>query len=119
MRPADGYALSEELQWEPITELEIYRSIRAAKGTTAPGEDSIPTLVWKKLWAYLPTAITYIFTRSVELGHYPGQWKRAKIVVLRRPGKPDYTMPGAYRAISLLNNLRKMLEAVMCKQLLR
>lgn len=35
----------EEIQWEPITELEIYRSIKAAKGTTTPGEDGILTLV--------------------------------------------------------------------------
>ncbi|KAF4228839.1 hypothetical protein CNMCM8980_000121 [Aspergillus fumigatiaffinis] len=107
-----------EIRWEPITELEIYRSIKAAKGTTAPGEDGIPTLVWKKLWTYLRTTITHIFTKSVELGYYPSQWKRARIVVLRKPGKPDYTAPGAYRPISLLNTLGKILEAVMAKRLL-
>jgi hypothetical protein len=32
-------APTEEIPWEPITELEIYRSLKAAKGTTAPGED--------------------------------------------------------------------------------
>jgi hypothetical protein len=36
---------AEELLWEPITEQEIYRSLKVAKGTTAPGRDSIPTLV--------------------------------------------------------------------------
>jgi hypothetical protein len=79
----------QEITWEPITELEIYRSLKAAKGTTAPGEDGIPTLVWKHLWIYLRTNITYLFTKSIELGHYPVQWKRARIVVLRKPGKPD------------------------------
>jgi hypothetical protein len=43
----------EEICWEPITELEINSSINAAKGTTAPGEDGILTLVWKKLGTYL------------------------------------------------------------------
>ncbi|KAI3047626.1 hypothetical protein CBS147353_11740 [Aspergillus niger] len=109
---------AEEIRWEPITELEVYRSIKAAKGTTAPGEDGIPTLVWKNLWAYLRTTITHIFTKSVELGYYPGRWKRARIVVLRKPGKADYTVPGAYRPISLLNTLGKILEAVIAKRLL-
>jgi hypothetical protein len=38
-------------------------------------------------------------------------------VVLRKPGKPDYSLPGAYRPISLLNTLGKLLEAVMARRL--
>jgi hypothetical protein len=44
-------------------------------------------------------------------------WKTAMIVVLRKRGKPDYSAPGAYRPISLLNTLGKLLEAVMAKLL--
>lgn len=106
-----------EIPWEPITKEEIHRSLKAAKGTTAPGEDEIPTLVWKHLWKYLQSAITHIFRKSVELGYYPKRWKQARIVVLRKPGKPDYTVPGAYRPISLLNTLGKILEAVMARRL--
>lgn len=42
---------------------------------------------------------------------------KCKIVVLRKPGKPDYSVPGAYRPISLLNTLGKLLEAVMTRRL--
>jgi hypothetical protein len=38
-------------------------------------------------------------------------------VVLRKPGKPDYAVPGAYRPISLLNTLGKLLEAVIARRL--
>lgn len=34
-----------ELPWQPITEREIHRSLRAIKGFTAPGEDDLPSLV--------------------------------------------------------------------------
>lgn len=61
--------------------------------------------------------ITGIFTASVKLGHHPRQWREAKIVVLRKPGKSDYSIPGAYRPISLLNTLGKLLEAVMARRL--
>lgn len=108
---------AEELPWEPITEEEIYRSLRVAKGTTAPGRDGIPTLVWKHLWTFLKGTITTIFTKSVDLGYYPRKWKQARIIVLRKPGKPDYSVPGAYRPISLLNTLGKLLEAVMARRL--
>ncbi|THC87303.1 hypothetical protein EYZ11_013252 [Aspergillus tanneri] len=106
-----------ELPWQPITELEIQRSLKAAKGSTAPGEDGLPTLVWKHLWKFLKKTITGIFTISINLGYYPKRWRSAKIVVLRKPGKPDYSIPGAYRPISLLNTLGKLLEAVMARRL--
>ena len=38
-------------------------------------------------------------------------------MVLRKAGKPDYSLPGAYRPISLLNTLCKLLEAVMARRL--
>ena len=100
----------KEIPWEPITELEVHKALRAAKGTTAPGEDSIPTLVWKQLWKYIGKMITHIFTASIELSYYPNQWKRARIVIIRKDGKPDYSDPEVYRPISLLNTLGKLLE---------
>jgi hypothetical protein len=106
-----------ELPWQPITELEIQRSLNTANGTTAPGEDNLPMLVWKKLWTHLKILITNIFTASVNLGYHPKQWRSAKIVVLRKPGKSDYTNPRSYRPISLLNTLGKLLEAVMARRL--
>ena len=39
-------------------------------------------------------------------------------MVLRKPGKPDYAVPGAYQPISLLNMLGKLLEAVMVWRLI-
>lgn len=106
-----------ELAWHPITELEIERSLKTAKGATAPGADGLPMLVWKKLWPYLKISITCIFTACVDLGYHPKQWWSAKIIVLRKPSKPDYSLPGAYRPISLLNTLGKLLEAVMAPRL--
>jgi hypothetical protein len=93
------------------------KALRVAKRTTDPGEDSIPTLVWKQLWKYIGKMITNIFTASIELSYYPNQWKRARIVIIRKDGKPDYSDPEVYRPISLLNTLGKLLEAVMAKRL--
>ncbi|ODM17236.1 hypothetical protein SI65_06911 [Aspergillus cristatus] len=107
-----------ELPWPLTTELEIQRSLKAAKSSMALGEDGLLTLVWKHLWKYIRKLITRIFTASIELGHHPRRWRRAKIVVLQKPGKPDYSIPGACRPISLLNTLGKLLEAVMAQRLL-
>jgi len=74
-------------------------------------------LVWKKIWPSTSTVITKIFKAATDLGHHPKAWRRAAIVVLRKPGKPDYTTPNAYRPISLLNTLGKLLESVMARRL--
>ena len=115
--PAEVIVPPKELLWEPLTEMEITRTLKASKKRTAPGEDGLPTLVWHHLWPYVATTVTRIFMASVNLGHYPQRWKRAKIVVLRKPGKADYTKPSAYRPISLLNTLGKLLEAVIARRL--
>jgi hypothetical protein len=38
-------------------------------------------------------------------------------MVLRKPGKPDYSLLGAYRPILLLNTLSKLLEVVIARRL--
>lgn len=106
-----------EIPWQPISTLEIYRSLKAARGSTAPGEDGLPILIWKRLWKHLGDIITKIFASSIDLGYHPKRWRTARIVVLRKSGKPDYTLPGAYRPISLLNTLGKLLEAAMARRL--
>jgi hypothetical protein len=83
-----------EIPWEPITEQEVHKALNAASGTTAPGEDGIPTLVWKKLWKLVQKPVFSIFTASIELGYYPAQWKRAIMVILRKTNKADYSNRG-------------------------
>ena len=73
--------------------------------------------MWKRLWKYLKNFITGLFITSIDLGYHPKRWRSAKIVVLRKPGKPDYSVPGAYRPISRLNTLGKLLKAVMAQRL--
>lgn len=120
MTPAEEEPLTEspaKLPWPPISEVEVYRSLKSAKGSTAPGEEGLPMLVWKRLWRHLGNLITRIFAACIELGYQPQRWRSARIVVLRKPGKPDYSLPGAYRPISLLNTLGKLLEAVIARRL--
>jgi hypothetical protein len=81
LNPPDPYpseATEQELPWEAITELGIQRSLSAAKGTTAPGQDCLPMLAWKNLWSHLKSIITNIFTACLDLGHHPKQWRSAK-----------------------------------------
>jgi hypothetical protein len=44
------------------------------------------------------------------MGYHPCTWKTAKGILLRKQGKPTYTAAKAYRVISLLSCLGKVVE---------
>ena len=48
----------------------------------------------------------------IRLGVHPPTWKTARGIVIPKPGKADYGAAKAYRVISLLNCLGKMVEKV-------
>ncbi|KAL1582126.1 hypothetical protein WHR41_09392 [Cladosporium halotolerans] len=53
---------------------------------------------------------------SLDTGVIPQQWKVAKIIPLKKPNKDDYTLAKAWRPISLLSTLGKLLEAVVAER---
>jgi hypothetical protein len=55
-----------------------------------------------------PTLILYLFQNSLHLRYHP--WTTAKVVIILKPGKPDYLMAKAYHPIFLLECYGKLLE---------
>jgi hypothetical protein len=53
----------------------------------------------------------------LEEGTLPTQWRHAKIIPLKKPGKEDYTAAKAWRPISLLATLGKVLESVVAERI--
>jgi Reverse transcriptase (RNA-dependent DNA polymerase) len=58
-----------------------------------------------------------IFRESFEEGVLPSQWKHTKIIPLKKPGKDDYTLTKAWRPISLLATLGKIMESVIAERI--
>lgn len=58
-----------------------------------------------------------IFWATFEHKVYPDQWKVFKTVVLRKPGKDDYSDTNLYRPIALLNTVTKVLSSCMKEKL--
>ena len=53
----------------------------------------------------------------MEEGTLPRQWRHAKIIPLKKPGKEDYTIAKAWRPISLLATLGKLMESVVAQRI--
>jgi hypothetical protein len=58
-----------------------------------------------------------LFQTLMDEGYVPTQWREAKIVPLKKPGKGDYMIVKAWRPISLLATLGKIMEAVVAEHI--
>ena len=103
---------------DDITRGQIRRHLAKLKPYKAPGPDSIPNIVLSKCADILTDRLYHIYTAIINLGIYYDPWKQFTTVVLRKPGKPSYTVPKAYRPIALLNTLAKLLSAITAEQLM-
>ena len=78
----------------------------------APGSDGIAgrvvrgtSVVFARLWAFC-------FTACLREGVFPAPWKMARLMLLKKPGKPDFA-PSSYRPICLLSEAGKLFEKVI------
>lgn len=100
-----------------LTMEEIEEKVFAAKPRKAPGNDGLPAEVWKQVWPAVKDRVLQLFRKSLNDGALPTQWKSAKIIPLKKPGKDDYSQARTWRPISLLSTLGKILEAVIAERI--
>ena len=65
----------------------------------------------------LTDRLLHIYEAIFERGMLYEPWLHSTTVVLRKPGKPRYDVPKAYRPIALLNTMWKVLTALIADQL--
>lgn len=102
----NGYEYPQPIECPEISPSEIERAVRRAAPNKAPGKDDIPNII-----------IHWLFNACLRQQYCPLHFREAITVVLRKPGKDDYTQPKSYRPIALLNTLGKALEAIIANRL--
>jgi len=100
-----------------ITAKQIQRQLQKLKPFKAPGPDGIPNVVLMKYTDLLTSRMLSIYNAMYKWKLIYKLWKLFNTVVLRKPGKPKYDIPKAYRPIALLNTLWKVLTVVVVGQL--
>ena len=58
-----------------------------------------------------------MFQACIDQGYHPKEFKQARTIALQKIGKDDYTLPGSYRPIALLECLGKVLERIIATKL--
>jgi len=100
-----------------ITEQQLERAIAKLAPKKAPGPDNITNRVLKQNQDTLKNHLLKIAQSSLNMGHFPSPFKNTLTVVLRKPNKPDYTKPSAYRPIALESTIGKLIESIIAESM--
>ena len=107
----------DRIPWKDLTDDEIKRAIMTSSANKAPGPDGINFKCIQQAYLAIPHHFTQFYKATMSAGYHPHIWREATIVIIKKPNKPDYSIPKAYRPVSLLNCLGKVLEKIMASRL--
>jgi hypothetical protein len=110
-------------EYQSVTDEQIHRAIRKMKPWKATRTGTVPNSVFVHARELLVPHLGPIFRATDTLKVYPDDWKVTETPILKKPGKPDYTAPNAWRPIVLSNGYARLLNGcktedlvLMCEQ---
>jgi ribonuclease HI len=109
----------QAFNYVPISDDQIRRAINRLLPYKATHSNNVSNAVLKNCSDSLIPILGPLFRASLSLPYYPEQWRNSSIIVLRKPGKPNYRIPKAYRPIELLCSIGKVLSSVVAEDIIR
>lgn len=114
--PPTPYVIEAPADETRITVEELLAAAKSLKTNKAPGPDGITNQVLKVAIKENPNMFRSTLQGCMDTGLFPDRWKRQKLVLLPKPGKP-HGDPSAYRPICLIDTVGKLLEKVILNRL--
>ncbi|GBP42638.1 Putative 115 kDa protein in type-1 retrotransposable element R1DM [Eumeta japonica] len=96
----------------PIGAGHLGRIIRKLPNTSL-GIDGVTARIVKEAWKVIVVEMNMMYEKCVKEGIFPGIWKEGRFVVLPKGNDRPATDPKAYRPLTLLLVLGKVLERVV------
>ncbi|KAK0450334.1 uncharacterized protein EV420DRAFT_1225245, partial [Desarmillaria tabescens] len=104
-------------EFQLITDGQIERAFRHMKPLKATKSGTVPNCVLNHCADLLAPHIGPVYRATFTLEEYPDMFSETNTIILRKPGKPDYEDPNAYRPIILSNGWGRGLHATMNQDL--
>ena len=99
-----------------VTVQRVHAKLKALKIDKSPGPDNIHPRVLQELADQLAAPITLLFSSSMATGEIPLHWKVANVTPIFKKG--DRNDPANYRPVSLTSILCKLLERIVCEDII-
>ncbi|KAF8995917.1 hypothetical protein BDQ17DRAFT_1250290, partial [Cyathus striatus] len=104
-------------QFTNFSDAQIDRAINRINPAKATRPDSIPNVMIKECKVLLLSYLGPLFRATVTLQHYPPEWAHTETLVLRKPGKTDYSSPSSWRPIVLSDGLAHLLNSCVAEEI--
>lgn len=104
-------------EWPKLTSIELRNVCTSKVKGKTPGPDLITQDIISKAYEAIPNYFLQLYSKLIDIGYHPVSWRQATGAILKKPNKPDYSIPKAFRVISLLNCLGKISERVIAQRL--
>lgn len=115
--PIQKWRFTRNCEVEKFTIDEMRSAVRKLKTGKAPGPDNIPVEVVKAVATEEGEEIMLkIYNDLLCEGVFPKQWKQARLVLLKKPGK-EGREPSDYRPLCLIDVLAKLYEQLILQKL--
>ncbi|KAJ2940791.1 hypothetical protein O0L34_g14908 [Tuta absoluta] len=115
---AEQIVSTNDIEDDPLFTLyELDRTIASFNPKKAPGDDGLTADICAQAIATASDTFLALLNRCLVLGHFPKIWKRATVIILRKPNKESYSAPKSFRPIGLLPLLGKVFEKLVVARL--
>ena len=101
-----------------VTEKEVLAEMRKMKNSTSLSPDGVQADLFKRTSKYALKAICHIVNLSIQTKRFAQMWKIAKVIPLWKGQGGEKLDPKEYRPVSLLSPLSRLVEKLVCVQIL-
>ncbi len=110
-------AYPDSVAFPTIAIEEIQKAILKFLSQSALGTDNIPNKILKIGLPLIIPCLHWLFNSSLNLGYCTRHFWDSITISVRKPGKPYYHNPKAYRPIALMNTIKKTLNFIVANRL--
>jgi hypothetical protein len=107
---------AEVFNFQEVTSSLVEKKLKSLKVKKATGHDQIPAKILKLGASTLCTTLTPIINSCLTQSQFPDDYKLAEVRPIHK--KKDVMDMGNYRPVSVLTSASKILEGIMCDQIM-
>ena len=107
-----GYVRNSKLD-KTFTEFKVRSAFKSFGPHKAMGPDAIAPIVLQHFGPKAIAMVTKIMQASYSTGYIPLDWREARVVFIPKPKKEDYSLPGSFRPIALMQFVFKAMERIL------
>ena len=112
-----NYRPSSKWDWPILSKIELEQVYTSKIKGKTPGPDLVTQEIIVHAYRASPDIFYRLYSLFINKGYHSKVWKQATGFILKKSGKPNYSLPKAYRVISLLNCLGKVSERILARRL--